>query len=329
MTALAFRFGMLAVALVIDRIIGEPRALWRRVPHPVVLMGRAVERLDAALNDRRLSFPERRRRGIAAVLLLVAGAGLLGWLVAVLLDRLPFGFVLETILVAVFLAQKSLLDHVAAVGRALRKGGIEGGREAVSEIVGRDVTQLDEAGVARAAIESAAENFSDGVVAPAFWFALFGLPGLLVYKVVNTADSMIGHRSPRHHAFGWAAARLDDVLSFVPARLSVLLIAAAALLSRRSAGAAIRAALADARKHKSPNAGWPEAAAAGALGLALGGPRRYGETEVEGAWLNADGRPDAAPADIRAAIRLVDMAWAVFAVASALAMALTLFAILR
>jgi len=329
MTALALRFGMLAVALVIDRIVGDPSALWRRVPHPVVLMGRAVERLDATLNDRRLGFAARCRRGIVAVLLLVAGVGMLGWLVAALLVRHPFGFVVEMFLVAVFLAQKSLLDHVAAVERALRKGGIGGGRAAVSQIVGRDVTQLDEAGVARAAIESAAENFSDGVVAPAFWFALFGLPGLLVYKAVNTADSMIGHRSPRHHAFGWAAARLDDGMSFVPARLSVLLVAAAAFLSRRSADGAIRAALADARKHKSPNAGWPEAAVAGALGLALGGPRRYGETEVDGAWLNANGRPVAAPADIRATIRLVDGAWAVLAVASALAMTLILFAILR
>lgn len=329
MTALAFRFGMLAVALVIDRIVGDPSTLWRRVPHPVMLMGRAVERLDAALNDRRLRFAGRRRRGIVAVLLLVAGAGMLGWLVATGLARLPFGLGLEVLLVAVFLAQKSLLDHVSAVERALRKGGIGGGRAAVSQIVGRDVAQLDEAGVARAAIESAAENFSDGVVAPAFWFALFGLPGLLVYKVVNTADSMIGHRSPRHHAFGWAAARLDDVMSFVPARLSVLLVSAAALLSRRPAGAAIRAALADARKHKSPNAGWPEAAVAGALGLALGGPRRYGETEVDGAWLNARGWQDATSADIRAAIRQVDVAWAVLAVASALAMTLILFAILR
>jgi hypothetical protein len=177
-------------------------------------------------------------------------------------------------------------------------------------IVGRDTSVLDGAGVSRAAIESAAENFSDGLVAPVFWYALLGLPGLLVFKVVNTADSMIGHRSPRYEAFGWAAARLDDLMNLIPARLSALLIAAAAALAGGAAGHAAAAAWHDARFHRSPNAGWPEAAAAGALGLALGGPRRYGNLIVEGAWLNGQGRSEAGPDDIFAAIRLIDTAWA-------------------
>jgi adenosylcobinamide-phosphate synthase len=319
MTALAFRFGMLAFALMVDRFFGEPPALWQRIPHPVVLMGRAIGWLDAALNDHTLMFSARRRRGVVAVAVLVAGTALLGWLVAAVLERLMFGSVVEMLLVAVLLAQKSLVDHVAAVDRALCTAGIEGGRDAVAQIVGRDVTQLDEAGICRAAIESAAENFSDGVVAPAFWFLLLGLPGLLVYKAVNTADSMVGNPSAHHRAYGWAPARLDDLLNFVPARLSMLLIAAAACLSRRPAGVAIRAALADAPKHRSPNAGWPEAAAAGALGLALGGPRNYGEIAVSGAWLNEDGRKDADPADVRAATQLIDMAWAVLVIATLVA----------
>jgi adenosylcobinamide-phosphate synthase len=169
---------------------------------------------------------------------------------------------------------------------------------------------LDEPGIARAAIESAAENFSDAVVAPAFWYLLLGLPGLLIYRAVNTADSMIGHRTPRYLAFGWAAARFDDFLNLVPARLSALLIVATAAMAGCDARAAVRAARQDAPKHKSPNAGWPEAALAGALGLALGGPRRYGSEAVDGAWLNAAGRPDASPDDIGAAVRLIDGAWA-------------------
>jgi adenosylcobinamide-phosphate synthase len=223
---------------------------------------------------------------------------------------MPFGAVIETLVVAVFLAQKSLLDHVRRVAQALGTGGADAGRKAVAMIVGRDTSVLDGAGVSRAAIESAAENFSDGLVAPVFWYALLGLPGLLVFKVVNTADSMIGHRSPRYEAFGWAAARLDDLMNLIPARLSALLIAAAAALAGGAAGHAAAAAWHDARFHRSPNAGWPEAAAAGALGLALGGPRRYGNLIVEGAWLNGQGRSEAGPDDIFAAIRLIDTAWA-------------------
>jgi adenosylcobinamide-phosphate synthase len=211
------------------------------------------------------------------------------------------------------------LEHVSAVASALVEGGLAAGRSTVARIVGRDVSRLDEAGVSRAAIESAAENFSDGVVAPVFWYLLFGLPGLLVYKLVNTADSMIGNRSARHEAFGWAAARLDDLLNFLPARLSVLLIAAPAALAGLDAGRAVRCALADAPKHRSPNAGWPEAALAGALGVALGGPRRYGEVEVDGAWLNAAGRREAGPDDVRTAVQLIDAAWALLLFAVALA----------
>jgi adenosylcobinamide-phosphate synthase len=280
-------------------------------------MGRVIAALEASLNHSALPFATRRMRGVLALALLVAtgsaAGALLGWLCAVV----PGGVVLEVIAIAVLLAQKSLRDHVAAVASGLQADGLPGGRAAVALIVGRDVAALDASGVARAAIESAAENFSDGVVAPAFWYLLLGLPGLLVYKIVNTADSMIGHRSERYAAFGWAAARLDDLLNFVPARLAALLIAAAAALTGRSAQHAIAVAWRDAALHKSPNAGWPEAATAGALDLALGGPRRYGELAVDGAWLNCDGRAEAGVADIRSALRLIDRAWLVLLVVTA------------
>jgi adenosylcobinamide-phosphate synthase len=287
-------------------------------------MGNVVGWLDRNLNIVGESFENNRRRGVLALVFAVAGAAVVGLVATFLLRWLPFGWAIEAIVVAIFLAQKSLIDHVTEVERNLRDGGVQAGRQAVSKIVGRDVRVLDEAGVARAAIESTAENFSDGVVAPAFWFLLLGLPGLLVYKLANTADSMIGNRSPRHVAFGWAAARFDDLLNFVPARLSALVIAGTAALVRLDARSAIDIAMRDARTHKSPNAGWPEAAVAGALGLALGGPRRYGAEEVDGAWLNPGARTTATPHDIGAAIRLIDAAWALLLVLCAFAATITL-----
>jgi adenosylcobinamide-phosphate synthase len=301
------------LALVIDRMVGDPAWLWVRAPHPVVLIGSLVDGLDRRLNNLDLTFRARCLRGCLATGLLVAAAAAAGIVLAILLSMAPrpIAIPLEAAIAAIFLAQKSLLDHVGAVARRLSTDGLAGGREAVAQIVGRDVSVLDEPGVARAAIESLAENFSDGVVAPVFWYALLGLPGLLAYKAVNTADSMIGHRSPRYEAFGWAAARLDDLLNLVPARLSAALIGVAAAMTGRSATRAAAAALRDARLHKSPNAGWPEAAVAGALDVALGGPRRYGTLAVNGAWLNPDGRSEANAADINAAIRLVEAAWTI------------------
>jgi adenosylcobinamide-phosphate synthase len=309
----------LPLALVLDRAFGDPAWLWgRRLPHPVTLMGRMIAALEASLNPPALPFAARRLRGALALALLVATAGAAGALLAWLCATIPGGIVLEVIAIAVLLAQKSLRDHVAAVATGLEAGGISGGRAAVALIVGRDVAALDASGVARAAIESAAENFSDAVVAPAFWYLLLGLPGLLVYKIVNTADSMIGHRSERYAAFGWAAARLDDLLNLIPARLAALLIAAAAAVTGLSAKNAIAVAWRDAASHKSPNAGWPEAATAGALDLALGGPRRYGEIAVDGAWLNRRGSAEAGVADIRSALRLIDRACLVLLVVTAI-----------
>jgi adenosylcobinamide-phosphate synthase len=232
---------------------------------------------------------------------------------AALLSILPAlaGLLLTGILASTLLAQRSLWRHVADVADGLEQGGLDGGRRAVSRIVGRNPDSLDEPAVVRAAIESLAENFSDGVVAPALWCGAFGLPGIAAYKAVNTADSMIGHRTPRHEAFGWAAARLDDLVNLPASRLAALwLILAALLQPGASAASALRTVRRDAGKHRSPNAGWPEAAMAGALGLRLNGPRVYGTTRVEDHWMG-DGRGDASLADLRRALALYRLACAI------------------
>ena len=305
---------ILLLALAIDTAFGDMARVFRYVPHPVALVGGAIAFLDRRLNRAARSDPERRLRGILAVLVLVVAAAALGWAVKKYLGFVKFGWALEAVIVAVLLAQKSLFDHVAAVAEALDRDGLVAGRAAVAQIVGRDPESLDEHGVVRAAIESLFENFSDGVIAPAFWYVLAGLPGIFVYKTANTLDSMIGHRSPKYLYFGWAAARLDDLLNWIPARLTGVIICLAALaLPSAQGGTGLRLMWRDARKHRSPNAGWPEAAAAGALGLALGGPRRYGGSVVSEPWLG-DGRARATTEDIGAALQLYLAAAACLAV---------------
>jgi adenosylcobinamide-phosphate synthase len=298
---------VLLIALLVDRIIGDPDWLWRRISHPVVLFGHAIGFADRKFNRPTDRAGKRRRNGNVAIAVLLIGAAIIGGVLASLFAGLGLvGTVLEVIVVAVFLAQKSLADHVEAVARGLRNGGLAGGRMAVSMIVGRDPEALDESGVSRAAIESLAENFSDGIVAPALWYALFGLPGLLAYKMLNTADSMIGHLNERHRDFGRAAARLDDFANWPAARLSALLIAAGAGLSRGvpAMRRAAETALTDSGLHRSPNAGWPEAAMAGATGLALAGPRQYGGELVMEASLHAAGHRQAGSVDIVSALRV-------------------------
>ena len=299
---------LLLAALALDMLIGDLPSFLPALPHPVVLIGHAIAWCDSRLNRERRNERTRLVRGILTVVVLVLIAATLGLALTLLLRKLRFGWIAEIAVVATMLAQRSLFEHVAAVADALGERGLGGGREAVAHIVGRDPLSLDEHGVVRAAIESLAENFSDGVVAPAFWYALFGLPGLFVYKTVNTLDSMIGHRTARYRQFGWAAARLDDVLNLVPARISGMLFTAAALVAPQAhAAPAFRIMLRDARKHRSPNAGWPEAATAGALDLALAGPRRYDGEVVDDPWLG-DGRARATVADIGRALRLYMMA---------------------
>jgi adenosylcobinamide-phosphate synthase len=290
--------------MIIELCAGYPQALLRAIGHPVTWIGCLIAALNRLLN-RDTADPYRRRyAGIVAILLLLAIVGSITFVVERELLRLPFGLIALAVIASTLIAQRSLHQHVADVATALQQGGVIAGRAAVAKIVGRDPETLDAAGVARAAIESLAENFSDAVVAPVFWMAIAGLPGAALYKAINTADSMIGHRTPRHEAFGWAAARLDDLVNLPASRLSALLLVAAAALNKTaSAAAAWRAVVRDAPRHRSPNAGYPEAAMAGALGLSLAGPRVYGGVTIDDATMG-DGRRDASATDIRRALTL-------------------------
>lgn len=307
---------ILVLALLLDRIVGDPDWLWSRVPHPVVLFGKAISFFDRTYNLKRLSAADRRRNGMVSIVALLVLSAVLGVIIHAVILRLgPLGLIIEALLVAVFLAQKSLADHVAAVSVALREEGLEGGRRAVSRIVGRDPETLDEPAVCRAAIESLAENFSDGVVAPVLWYAVFGLPGLLLYKMLNTADSMIGHKSETYIDFGRAAAKLDDIANWPAARLSILLIAAGALVRKgiSALGNSIRVASRDGGLHRSPNSGRPEAAMAGALDIQLAGPRVYGGQTVREPMINGAGRDVATVSDVEAGTAIFHAACSVLA----------------
>lgn len=286
---------ILALALVLDALFGEPDWLWRRLPHPATLMGRLIARLDRRFNRA----PDAKLAGILMCIGLAAFAGTLGWLIHLVPD---YGL-LEVLTVAVLLAQRSLVDHVRAVATGLRRS-LDEGKRAVALIVGRDIAPMREPDVARAAIESAAENLSDGVIAPAFWYLVAGLPGLLVYKMANTADSMVGHLTPRHRDFGWASARWDDLLNLIPSRLTALLMA----LSHGWTDP--RPALRDAPKHRSPNAGWPESVLAPILNVALAGPRSYNGRMTDYPWVWPEGRRDPGADDIDAACAALWRTWA-------------------
>lgn len=284
----------LACALLLDAVLGEPNWLWSRVAHPAVIMGRLIGWLDKTFNRGK----HRRAKGAACMLIAAGSALIVGFALSL------FGPVVEVLCAAILLAQRSLTDHVAAVAKGLRQSLSEG-RQAVSMIVSRDTADMDETRTARAAIESAAENLSDGVIAPALWFLVGGLPAMLTYKMINTADSMIGYRTPRHEAFGWASARTDDLINLLPARITALLIATAAWQRNW------RAIRADARLHKSPNAGWPEAAMSRALGIALAGPRAYDGTLQDFPWVNSAGRKTLSADDIDGSVAVLWKAWGI------------------
>lgn len=301
------------IALLVEAAFGYPQPVYRAINHPVVWIGWLIDWLDRTLNKPELSDFHRRLRGVLALLFLLG----LAFLAALCADFILLvacgrwaGIVVIAVAASSLFAQRSLHAHVAAVADGLDKDGLAGGRVAVSQIVGRNPAHLDEAGVCRAAIESLAENFSDGVVAPTFWGCLLGLAGIAGYKTVNTADSMIGHRTPKHAAFGWASARFDDLINLPASRLAAVFVLMAAAITGGDWRAGLRAVWRDARHHRSPNAGWPEAAMAGALGLRLAGPRVYGETLVADGWMG-DGRAAVTAADLRSALRLYRAACAV------------------
>src|SRR5271165_4779402 len=309
-------------ALGLEALIGYPAPLYRAIGHPVTWMGVWLAKLEFWLNRPMLGCAARRALGALTLLLYLAPVALVSAAATALLDRCgTLGFAVLALLAASLPAQRSLDAHVRAVADGL-DSNLEEGRRAVAMIVGRNPHVLDEAGVARAAIESLGENFSDGVVAPILWIALGGLTGGAPYKAINTADSMIGHKDDRYAAFGWAAARLDDVVNLPASRLAALwLVLAAAMTPGPSAWDAARTVWRDASLHRSPNAGWPEAAMAGALGLKLAGPRIYGRTLVDDAFIGV-GKREADTADIRRALRLYRVACVVEAAALAAALAL-------
>jgi adenosylcobinamide-phosphate synthase len=315
-------FAKAAIALLLERITGYPDILHRLAGHPVQWMGAFISMLEDRLNTSPHDRFAGLWRGALAVAVLVFATTVMAWLLAWLLNQLPLGSLLEALTATVFLAQKSLRDHVRDVVRGLSSSLLEA-RQSVAKIVGRNTENLDENGISRAALESLAESTADGIVAPVFWYLLLGLPGLAVYKVVNTADSMIGHRVEPYTHFGFAAARLDDLLNFIPARLTALLFAGAALFnSKDGARSVLNIAWRDAGNHRSPNAGWPEAAMAGALGLRFGGPRSYGGEKVDLPWLG-DGREHLTRTDIANGLSLYDTSlWMLFAIIAALAIAL-------
>lgn len=295
---------LLLLALVLDAAVGGMGPVFRVLPHPVQILGRLIGWFDLKLNRLNRSTVDRAARGVLTVLVVVGVAGAVGWGVQWVTFHHDFGWVIELFLLVALLAQRELYAAVRRVAQALNAEGLESGRAAVGHIVGRDPAYLDEHGVARAGIESLAENFSDGVVAPVFWYVLFGMPGLLVYKAVNTLDSMIGYRDEKYAAFGFTAAKLDDVLNLIPARLAGLIIAAAAIVSPNGKPAkAFKTMWQDASKHKSPNAGWPEAAMAGALGLALAGPRKYARHVQDDPWIGS-GTAKATASDMERALYL-------------------------
>lgn len=317
---------VLALALLIDRVVGDPPAVWARVPHPVVVFGKAIAFCDRNFNHSGAPDAIRRRNGVIAIMALLCLSLFVGGMLKGIFAAFgPPGFVLEVLVVAVLLAQKSLADHVGAVAAGLRADGLEGGRRAVSLIVGRDPATLDAPAICRAAIESLAENFADGVVAPAFWYAVLGLPGILAYKMLNTADSMIGHKNEKYRDFGWASARLDDFANWPAARFSAFVIAFATLFSQgvTAAGRSLSVALRDAGLHRSPNSGWPEAAMAGALDIQLTGPRIYGGQRVSEPMINGAGRAVATAMDIEDGVKVF---YAACHVLIGLAVLLALFA---
>ena len=303
---------ILIFAIGVEAVLAYPAPLFRAIGHPVSWLGALIKALDSTLNQAIYPEPMRRLAGCATVLLLLGvslGSGLALEMAA---RAVPVvGFALAIIVVAMLIAAGNLDQHVRAVASALRTDGLAGGRQSIAQIVGRDPETLDEAAICRAAIESLAENASDGVTAPALWFLVGGLPGMIGYKAINTADSMIGHLSERYRAFGWAAARLDDLVNLPASRLTGLMfIAAAAVVPGASAASAWQAFRRDAPLHRSPNAGWPEAAMAGALGLRLAGPRSYGGVMVDDHWMG-DGRAEAKAEDIDRALAIYRTAFAV------------------
>jgi adenosylcobinamide-phosphate synthase len=311
-----------ALAALIERFIGYPTSLQTTIRHPVQWIGDVISLADTKLNTDPENALPSKLKGAASVVAITALFAIPAWIIQSIANHLPFPILWQALIATPFIAQKSMREHVQAVDRGLSTS-LADGRKAVSMIVGRDTRDLDESDVTRAALESLAENTADGIVAPLFWFAVAGLPGIVAYKVINTADSMIGHLSTHHRHFGFFSAKLDDVVNLPASRLTGLFFAAAALFkSKTSAQTSLTSMWEDASKHRSPNAGWPEAAMAGALGVKFGGPRAYEGEWLDLAWMGG-GREELKRSDIASGLKLYDDAlWIMTATLAALALVL-------
>ena len=295
---------LVLLAMAIDAIIGDPNWLYRNIPHPIAAIGSMINQLDLLLNRPQWKNLTRKILGILFIITVLSVAGGIGWSIQIGLTLIELGQWPEAIVVSIFLAQNSLYRHVKNVAEAIVSDGLDAARVSVSHIVGRDPASLDESAICRASIESLSENFSDGVIAPIFWYLIAGIPGILIYKTLNTADSMVGHLNDKYTHFGWASARLDDVANFIPARLTALLIFLTAMIIPSAQGfKALESCLRDANRHRSVNAGWPEAAMAGALNIRIAGPRVYNGIVVNSPWMG-DGNPDLRSNDINQALQL-------------------------
>ena len=283
------------LALILDAFLGEPVWIWSKIPHPTVLMGRIIKWCELKYNNG----INRKNKGILFIASMVIFLAIFGYLI----EKLPFSAIWKILIVAILLSHKSLTEHVTAVSLGLQKN-LSQGRTAVAMIVGRDTANLAETDIARSAIESAAENFSDGIIAPLFWFLIGGLPGILIYKFVNTSDSMIGYKNIQYNQFGWAAARLDGLLNWIPARLSGLLICIV-----HQNNSALNIMWRDAKLHRSPNAGWPESAMAGVLDVSISGPRSYEGVIKNYPFVNVDGKKKLTAVDIDNAVDVLWRSW--------------------
>ena len=306
MPDLEIRAFLLALAILLDWLVGDPKRIYSQIFHPVQFMGEVLSWFEGHFNNLHVSFRMQRIRGASTLALYLMLWGLVGAALTIIFDVFSiFGLLLELVVVAILLGGRSLYLHIEDVCEALKFKTIAEARIAVGKIVGRDTSALDEHGVARAAIETGAENLSDGFIAPAFYYLLFGLPGIFIYKAVNTADSMIGYKTQRFIGFGWAAARLDDILNYIPARVTGFLIVFNSFLTSSNGPTSFETMVKDAGKHSSPNAGWPEAAMAGSLQLALAGPRVYSDMMKQDPWINARGRLDAGVDDIWQSMQII------------------------
>ena len=303
---MSFCLSML-IALCIDRLIGWPDFLFRRFSHPVVGIGHLISLFERNLNKTTWSTSLRRTTGFLTLLFLMVGFAILGFFILLIIPEGPIGVLVTSFLVWPLIAAKSLADHVAAVAEPLNANDLPEARQAVSMIVGRNSNQLGSNDIARAALESLAENTSDGVTAPLFWGVLLGFPGVLIYKFVNTADSMIGYKNERYRDFGWASARIDDLMNYIPARLTSFMYAIISPNTLR----VLRITFRDASQHRSPNAGWPETSVAASIGVKLSGPRIYEGVKTTDPWLNKDGR-DPTGSDLFSGLKLFDrFLWAI------------------